>query len=131
MTGWHPQFNGHELQQTPGGGQGQGGLVCCRPRGHEESDMTGQLDSSNDSLWRSFGMCVFVESSDTKLAGDCGTRGFLSAGCFQHGRGEPPCTPACSCAPRAPWVHRPDLDTMALCWNAALSPVTVGGKGRK
>ena len=56
---------------------GTGGLVCCRPRGREESDMTGQLDSSNDSLWRSFGMCVFVESSDTELAGDCGVRGSL------------------------------------------------------
>ena len=35
-------------------------------------------------------MCVFVESSDTELAGDCGVRGSLSAGCFQRGRGEPP-----------------------------------------
>ena len=26
MVGWHHQFNGHELGQTPGDGEGQGGL---------------------------------------------------------------------------------------------------------
>ena len=103
-------------------------LMHADVRGCEESDTTGKLDSSNDSPWRSFGLWVFVESSETKLAG---TRGSLSAGCFQRGRGEPPCTPACSCAPQAPRVHGPDLDAMALCWNGAFSPVSVGGKGRK
>ena len=29
MLRWHHQFNGHELGQTPGGGEGQGGLACC------------------------------------------------------------------------------------------------------
>ena len=28
MVGWHHWFNGHELGQTPGDGEGQGGLVC-------------------------------------------------------------------------------------------------------
>ena len=35
MAGWHRQFNGHELGQTCGDGEGQGGLVCCSPWGHE------------------------------------------------------------------------------------------------
>ena len=26
-----PLFNGHELGQTPGNGEGQGGLACCSP----------------------------------------------------------------------------------------------------
>ena len=30
-----------ELGQTLGDGKGQGGLACCSPRGHKESDMTG------------------------------------------------------------------------------------------
>ena len=30
-VGWHHRFNRHELQQTLGGGEGQGGLVCCSP----------------------------------------------------------------------------------------------------
>ena len=24
MVGWHQQFNGHEFEQTPGNGEGQG-----------------------------------------------------------------------------------------------------------
>ena len=29
MVGRHHQLNGHECEQTPGDGEGQGGLVCC------------------------------------------------------------------------------------------------------
>ena len=39
-VGWHHRLNGHEFEQTPGGGDGQGDLVCCSPQGHKESDMT-------------------------------------------------------------------------------------------
>ena len=31
MAGWHYQSNEHELRQTPGNGEGQGGLACCSP----------------------------------------------------------------------------------------------------
>ena len=31
MAGWHHQCNGHELGQTSGDAEGQGGLVCCSP----------------------------------------------------------------------------------------------------
>ena len=40
MVGCHHQLNGHEFEQTPGGNEGQGGLVCCSSRGHKESDTT-------------------------------------------------------------------------------------------
>ena len=40
IVGWHQQFNGHELGQIPGDGEGQGSLACCNPRGHRELDMT-------------------------------------------------------------------------------------------
>ena len=40
MVGQHHQFNGHELGQTPGDGEGQGSLACCSPLGYEESDTT-------------------------------------------------------------------------------------------
>ena len=36
MVGWHHRFNGYELGQIPGDGEGQGDLVCCSPRSHEE-----------------------------------------------------------------------------------------------
>ena len=40
IVGWHHRCNGHEFGQTPGDGGGQGGLTCCSPWGHEESDKT-------------------------------------------------------------------------------------------
>ena len=43
-VGWHHQLNGYEFEQTPGVGDGQGGLACCSPWGHEESDTTEQLN---------------------------------------------------------------------------------------
>ena len=33
MVGWHHRLNGHEFEQAPGDGKGQGSLECCRPRG--------------------------------------------------------------------------------------------------
>ena len=47
VAGWHHQCNEHELGQTPGDGEEQGGLVCCSPWGHKESDTTGQLNNNN------------------------------------------------------------------------------------
>ena len=52
MAGWHHQCNEHELGQTPRDGGGQGGLACCRPWGRKESDMTGQLNNSNNDKRR-------------------------------------------------------------------------------
>ena len=44
MVGWLHLLNGHEFEQAPGVGDGQGGLVCCGPWGCKESDMTEQLN---------------------------------------------------------------------------------------
>jgi len=44
MVGWHHRLNGHEVEQTPGVGDGQGGLVCCSPWGHKESDTMERLN---------------------------------------------------------------------------------------
>ena len=40
IAGWHHQLNVHELGQTLGDSEGQGGLVCCSPWGRKELDMT-------------------------------------------------------------------------------------------
>ena len=37
---WHHQPDGHESEQAPGDGDGQGSLGCCSPWGHKESDTT-------------------------------------------------------------------------------------------
>ena len=44
MVGWHHQLNGHEFEQAPGVGDGQGSLACCSPWGHKELDRTEQLN---------------------------------------------------------------------------------------
>ena len=41
---WHHQFNRHEFQQALEVGDGQGGLACCSPWDHKESDTTEQLN---------------------------------------------------------------------------------------
>ena len=46
MVGWHYRFNGHEFGQTPGDGDGQGGLVCCDSWGRKESDTTWRLNNN-------------------------------------------------------------------------------------
>ena len=44
MIVWYYWLNGHEFEQAPGVGDGQGGLECCSSRGHKESDTTEQLN---------------------------------------------------------------------------------------
>ena len=34
MVGWHHRLDGHEFEQAPGVGDGQGSLVCWSPWGH-------------------------------------------------------------------------------------------------
>ena len=40
IVGWHHRLNGHEFEQAPGVGEGQGSLACCSPWGCQESDVT-------------------------------------------------------------------------------------------
>ena len=47
-VGWHHWFDGHEFEQAPGVGDGQGSLVCCSPWGRKESDRTEQLNWLTD-----------------------------------------------------------------------------------
>ena len=44
MVGWHHQHYGHELEQAPGVGDGQGGLVCCSSWGRKDLDTPEQLN---------------------------------------------------------------------------------------
>ena len=44
MVGWHHWLDGHEFEQAPGVGDGQGSLVCYNPCGHKESDTTKLLN---------------------------------------------------------------------------------------
>ena len=44
MVGWYHWLDGHESEQAPWVGDGQGGLACCSPWGCKESDTTERLN---------------------------------------------------------------------------------------
>ena len=50
MVGWYQRINGHEFEQAPGIGGGQGSLACCSPRGRKESDMTEWLKWTDETF---------------------------------------------------------------------------------
>ena len=56
MVGWHHRLEGHEFEQAPGDGDGQGGLACCSPWGHKGhaqtrlSNWTTTLHNNNNSI---------------------------------------------------------------------------------
>ena len=55
-VGWHHQHNGHESEQIPGAGEGQGSLACCSPRCCQQLDTTEGLNNrslniTNECLW--------------------------------------------------------------------------------
>ena len=47
VVGWHHRLNGHEFEQAPEVGDGQGGLACCSAWGHKESNTTQRLNNNN------------------------------------------------------------------------------------
>ena len=50
MLEWHHWLHGHEFEQAPGVGDGQGSLAYYRPRGHKESDMTEQQQQQQQQI---------------------------------------------------------------------------------
>ena len=50
MIGWHHWLSRHEFEQTLGGGEGQGSLVCCSPWGPKELDTTLQLNNKGPEM---------------------------------------------------------------------------------
>ena len=76
MTGWHHWWNGRELGQTSGDGEGQGGLACYSPQGCKESDTTGHLSNGNKDwvliiyFWKDLktpGLLSAAASIDTRM----------------------------------------------------------------
>ena len=49
---WHHRFDGHEFEQAPGVGDGQGSLACCSPWGCKESDTTEWLNWTERCSWQ-------------------------------------------------------------------------------
>ena len=66
MVGWHRQFNGLELGQTPGDNEGQRGLVHFSPWCLKESGMTQQQQQKYENLKENKG----EKSDDNEFGND-------------------------------------------------------------
>ena len=66
MVGWHLRLNGHEFEQTPGVGEEQGSLACCRPWGHKEADTTEGLKSNNIDINKKLPVLMIIRSNSSK-----------------------------------------------------------------
>ena len=69
MVGWQHRLDGHEFEQAPGDGEGQGRLACCSPWGCKELDTTKRLNKNNimsyvalqfDYFYLQRGTCVWM-----------------------------------------------------------------------
>ena len=60
MVGWHHRLNGHELEETPGVGDGEGSLPSCSPWGGRESDTTERLNWTEGGSFTGEGRIVTV-----------------------------------------------------------------------
>ena len=78
MVGWHHRLDGHEFEQAPGVGDGQGGLVCCNPWGRKELDTTEQLNWMSEK--RGKGECPIVCHPQITSTYPSGFRGRLGLG---------------------------------------------------
>ena len=66
IVGWHHSLDGHEFEQAPGVGDGQGRLVCCSPHGCKESDTTEGLNGTE--LVRCSGRSIHTHLPPNPLA---------------------------------------------------------------
>ena len=49
IVGWNHRLNGHEFEEAPGDGEGQGSLACCSPWGCKELATTERLNNNKDT----------------------------------------------------------------------------------
>ena len=74
MFGWHHQLNGHEFEQAPRVGEGQGNLACCSPWDCKESDTTERLNNNKyDHVFASLIIWVTVSVNCCSVAKSCPT----------------------------------------------------------
>ena len=67
MVGWHHPLNGHGFGWTLGVGDGQGGLVCCSSWGRKESDMTKQLNWTEEKAGLKFNIQKMVITASSPI----------------------------------------------------------------
>ena len=63
MVGWHHWLNGHDFEQAPEVGDGQGSVVCCSPWGCKELNRTEWLHWTDPTLGSSHDLPNSLASS--------------------------------------------------------------------
>ena len=86
MAGWHHHCNGHELGETSGDDEGQGGLVCCCTWGCKESDTTGWLNNTERHMGFSGGSVVKNPPANAGDASSIPRRKWQPTPVFLHGK---------------------------------------------
>ena len=61
MDGWRHQLDGHEFEQAPAVGNGQGSLSCYSPWGHKESDKTEKLNQMYIYIYIQLYMYIYIQ----------------------------------------------------------------------
>ena len=67
MVGWHYRLDGHEFEQAPGDGEGQGSLAYYNPRGRKESDTTGGLNNCPEGACGPITIMMVVVDTEGEL----------------------------------------------------------------
>ena len=63
MVAYHHQLDGHEFDQVPGDGNGQGSPECCSLWGHKDLDMTETELNFNANLFTICMSLTFLTSN--------------------------------------------------------------------
>ena len=69
MVGWHHWLNGHEFEQLPEDGEGQGSLACCSSKGRKELDTTERLNNSLET--KNLRKAIFKRKFTSQLGRKC------------------------------------------------------------
>ena len=137
MVGWHLWLDRHEFEQTPGVGDGQGGLACCSPWGHKELDTTKRLNWTELTGERTTHAQALLEKA-VVLGREENARGFFGlvaririARIWVNICLVPAVQVECLNSEDAPWIK--GLGTrnwqfwiLASCWNACTSQIIKG-----
>ena len=79
MVGWHRRLDGHEFEQAPGVGDGQGSLACCSPWGRKEPHMTEQLNWTEQPEGSSTGMPQARQGTEQENIPTCQQTGYFKS----------------------------------------------------
>ena len=88
MVGWDHRLSGHDCEQAPGVGDGQGSLACCSPWAHKELDTTERLNWTD---WETSWQNLVTQVSSQRGLLSHPVQFPLGRGCHVSRQDHPPC----------------------------------------